>query len=850
MKKCWLVVLLSIVLAAMNVGAVSAHPADMYFHFVLVSLSPDGLEITWDLTPGPMLAQYIWYDADLDGNEQISDDEAREWAQYAVQSFLGHLDNVPLDLDLASVEWPSDVVALLVGDESIRISLRTRWLMDENRLYRIALQNNYDRLKSNSWFEVRGRDGIVFEEPEQDEGTLQIRFRQSKSGDLNAWLTEWESGNPSVPWILTSLGLDGSTDADGPGGDYRTGTSATIILEGLVREGETSPDFLLIATAVAVMLGALHALSAGHGKTIVAAYLVGSSSKIQHAVALGLVVTLTHTGSIFVLGLLTLVVSYHLRTLHILLFLRMASGLMIVLLGIGLLIPRLRSWRTHVQRQSRLLPHPGTTVGQSERVKTRLVINQPIEEGGLPHRHDESILGDLPRGPVRDNPLRQIRWRSLLTLGISGGLVPCPDAIAILLVAVTINRIGIGLVLIGAFTFGLSLVLIAIGVLIVQGKRLFQRLRWFNRVAYAMSAASALVVFGLGTALTADAVRVFAALSPQDQSQRGNVLSRSFDLDQAYIIYTDLDGHDRYQIFRVPAIGGLPQQLTQDQERIWDFVVGPRTSQVAYVTGDGIRGTRLWQLKPRTAARTLILECPQAFCSDVIWSPDEKGLIYSRLESGFEVDDLGYPSLWWIDLASGETDSLFQDAAVPVIYPQWSSDGQWLSYRSINPQSIQMYHMPTGTRQVLDTQTSIPLAWSPAGDSLLLNDYITVEQVAVRKLFRYTPEDQVLISLIDDRGYHEYSPAWSPDAEWIAVVRRSWRDNAPVRGQQIWLVRADGSDAQPVTQNPDVNYGQPRWSPDGRYLLYSAGSSIRILDFETAEEREVVASGNRPAWLP
>ena len=99
-----------------------------------------------------------------------------------------------------------------------------------------------------------------------------------------------------------------------------------------------------------------------------------------------------------------------------------------------------------------------------------------------------------------------ITWRSLITLGISGGLVPCPDAIAILLVAIAINRILLGLTLIISFSIGLAVVLIAIGLLMVSGSGLFARMDSFNKLAPFMPIASALIVLLLGFGLTYGAV--------------------------------------------------------------------------------------------------------------------------------------------------------------------------------------------------------------------------------------------------------------------------------------------------------------------------------------------------------
>ena len=103
-------------------------------------------------------------------------------------------------------------------------------------------------------------------------------------------------------------------------------------------------------------------------------------------------------------------------------------------------------------------------------------------------------------------PAQGVTFRSLLTLGISGGLVPCPDAIAILLVAVAVNRVPFGILLIISFSIGLALVLIAIGIAMVKGLRLITRSDLLSRFAVYTPVLSAVVVTGLGAALTVSAL--------------------------------------------------------------------------------------------------------------------------------------------------------------------------------------------------------------------------------------------------------------------------------------------------------------------------------------------------------
>ena len=129
----------------------------------------------------------------------------------------------------------------------------------------------------------------------------------------------------------------------------------------------------------------------------------------------------------------------------------------------------------------------------------------------LPHHEHEH--GDHSHGHYKNIhmlcPPGQVTWKSLLTLGISGGLIPCPDAIAILLVAVALNRIPFGMLLIVAFSIGLALVLIAIGLAMVHGVRLITRSDLLSRFSVYTPVISAVIVSGLGVALTVNALNSF-----------------------------------------------------------------------------------------------------------------------------------------------------------------------------------------------------------------------------------------------------------------------------------------------------------------------------------------------------
>ncbi|MGA2737417.1 MAG: hypothetical protein ABSG65_08190 [Bryobacteraceae bacterium] len=217
-------------------------------------------------------------------------------------------------------------------------------------------------------------------------------------------------------------------------------------LSRLLHRGDIGLGLILLGMAVAFGLGCMHALSPGHGKTIVAAYLVGSRGTFKHAIFLGGMVTFTHTISVFFLGLTTLFLSQYVLPEKIFPVLGAISGLSIVWIGGMMLYKRARRLRGSQPHH-----HDHTHAHDHEHHHT----HDHHERG--PHTHTHVPEGDITLG-------------SLMALGASGGLVPCPSALVLLLSSIALGRVGLGLLLLIAFSSGLAVVLMGIGVLVLYAK--------------------------------------------------------------------------------------------------------------------------------------------------------------------------------------------------------------------------------------------------------------------------------------------------------------------------------------------------------------------------------------------
>jgi nickel/cobalt exporter len=262
-------------------------------------------------------------------------------------------------------------------------------------------------------------------------------------------------------------------------------------LSRLLHEGEIGWGMMLAGMMVAFGLGAVHALSPGHGKTIVAAYLVGSHGTPKHAIFLGAMVTFTHTISVFFLGLTTLFLSQYVLPEKIYPILGAISGLSIVWIGAALFFKRLRAAAGHAPDH-----HHHHDDGH--------------EHGGLMHDHgDGHYHSHVPEG--------EVSMGSLVALGASGGLVPCPSALVLLLSAVALGRIALGLTLLVAFSAGLAIVLMSIGLVVLYAKHLLPdrektaRSAWFRYLPVASAGIIACVGM-LMTAVALGVIRPFAGV--------------------------------------------------------------------------------------------------------------------------------------------------------------------------------------------------------------------------------------------------------------------------------------------------------------------------------------------------
>jgi nickel/cobalt transporter (NicO) family protein len=247
----------------------------------------------------------------------------------------------------------------------------------------------------------------------------------------------------------------------------------------------------LVALAFGIGLGALHAFAPGHGKTVMAAYLVGERGTVRDGLLIGVTVATTHTIGVLVLGLV-LTASQTFAPESVYPWLGLASGVTFVALGVALLLGAMRRRRGVgglLHGHHHVHPHAHAHDGHAHHDHAH---------------HDESHASDHDH--VEDTGT--LSRRRLLTLGFAGGLVPTPTAIVVLLGATAIGRAWFGVALVLAYGVGMAATLVGAGLLLARARRRFElraRGERFLRYATVLPIATAVVVTGSGLWLVARA---------------------------------------------------------------------------------------------------------------------------------------------------------------------------------------------------------------------------------------------------------------------------------------------------------------------------------------------------------
>lgn len=446
-----------------------------------------------DLAEIPTFQESAVIDTDKDGT--LSQAELDAYVKSITPRYLANLTLAVNDQPL-EIREVSHNARLNTGSGDLQ-TLKIEWdltarLADIREANSVNFQNNNypERL---GWREmvVNRTSGIeVYDSTAFGSGVtneLEAYPEETLSSPLNERAAEFSFTRAELPVAARPL-----QNRDG----HSTAAIQKDRLADLISVPEITPTIALFGLLLAMGLGALHAMSPGHGKAVVGAYLVGSRGTPKHAAFLGLTVTITHTLGVFALGLITLFASNYILPETIMPFLSFFSGLIVLYIGLTMFKSRLFSFlgvsaadhHHHHGEHS----HDGHSHGHHHHHENDH--HHSHSHDGFTHTHDGHTHSHVPP--------ENVTWKSLLALGVSGGLLPCPSALVLMLSAINLGRIGYGLILTLAFSVGLAATLTAVGLIFLYGGRLFDGPRLAqSRIVKALPVFSAFVIACLGAVI-------------------------------------------------------------------------------------------------------------------------------------------------------------------------------------------------------------------------------------------------------------------------------------------------------------------------------------------------------------
>ena len=434
--------------------------------------------------------------AEIDENKNgaLEQNELDAYAERITPEFARNLflsvNNNPIAVTVESKEITVESGAAELPTLKIKWNLSAQ-LPDNNSVNQVEFENkNYaERLGWNEIIVNRINDINVFDSTAFG-SAITDELKAYPQEDLNAALAERRA-----QFSYTSGAIpENAKVLQNRDGHVNVAVQKDRLAE-LIAIREVTPSIIFFGLLVAFGLGAMHAMSPGHGKAVVGAYLVGSKGTPKHAVFLGLTVTITHTLGVFALGFITLFASSYILPEKLMPFLSFVSGLLVLYIGLTMFKTRLFSalgWQNDGHH------HHGDAGSHSH--------SADENDNGQNHSHAENAHDAFTHthdGNTHSHlPPETVSWRSLLGLGISGGLLPCPSALVLMLSAINLGRIGYGLVLTFAFSLGLAATLTAVGLIFLYGGKIFSNSQLGeSRVMKTLPVFSAFVIACLGAVI-------------------------------------------------------------------------------------------------------------------------------------------------------------------------------------------------------------------------------------------------------------------------------------------------------------------------------------------------------------
>ncbi len=484
-------------LALLPATPASAHPLGNFTvnQHAGLRLSPDRVTVQLVVDMAEIPAFQTRSEIDADRDKAVSPEEAAGYRQRACSELADGIDlrledePLPVTVTSSDLGFPPGEAGLATLRLTCELDTRSTW--EGSARLDFTNRNFTNRV---GWREItavgHGVRLAASDVPTRSSSDVLTKY----PGDLLSSPLDQREAQLQLVAAADALALradESATPVDGTAAPVgRSTDDLTAAFTGLVAQHRLTLGFGLLALVAAIALGAVHALAPGHGKTVMAAYLVGERGSLRQAALLGLTVTSTHTAGVLLLGVL-LSGSTALAPERTYPWLGLASGALLAAVGLSLLV---RAWRHRSGGLAALASahHHGRAHHHGPHGHQHDDHDQDV----APHAHSHQVQPPVSR-------------KALMVMGAAGGLVPSPSALVVLLGAIALGRTWFGIGLVLGYGVGMALTLVAAGFLIVRARATLDR-RLGGRAGMArltralpVMTASFVVIAGVGLAARA-----------------------------------------------------------------------------------------------------------------------------------------------------------------------------------------------------------------------------------------------------------------------------------------------------------------------------------------------------------
>ncbi len=320
-------------------------------------------------------------------------------------------------------------------------------------------------------------------------------------------------------------------------------------------------------------------------------------------------------------------------------------------------------------------------------------------------------------------------------------------------------------------------------------------------------------------------------------------------------------------IYALDTVTGSIRQYTY-RMNVLDYTASRDGQWLYFSAGNSQGGADLYTIDRIGAERSTInpyqpeklLDCGVAQCRNPAVSADGQTLAYEYLLPAPK-GGLGPAQVWILRLADLAATSIGKTDHETVL-PVWSATG-WLAYYDRTSSTYEVYNPLTQQRSQVTNQTGQPGAWSPNG-AIFLAPEISYQpssgsfETGSSHLFSYDVTGNKIENLSGGEAVEDVEAVFSPEGGTIAFTRKFLDAEHWSLGRQVWLMSADGSNAHPITNEPDYNHYDLAWSPDGSRLAYvrfnqakmSEAPELWMVNSDGGQAVQLVIGGYSPLWIP